>query len=168
MKTLCATLILLLLVGCGSSSVKEKPANGDEKPGLFGNIPKPAVKPNGKEKPRAKGIMGKYTKKVVDMHKAMDENPNLTITKPGKDSGGGYLGAISGGYLSAASGAGTIGMKQWVQKIKIVEERTPTYKEFMNVLENETQGFPQMPSYLTYAYDSKTGAIVLLEDKTKQ
>lgn len=110
-----------------------------------------------------KGIIGKMTGEVLDVQKALAENPNLKIIE-NKTQGDDPLSFAASAYIHARSEASMLGFKAWLKQHKIVEERNPTYAEFMQAMKENNVHFTARPLWEHYGYDEKLGALVILED----
>lgn len=110
-----------------------------------------------------KGIIGKMTNTVVDVKPAMAANPNLKIVE-NKSQGDDPISFAASAYVSARSKASMFGFSAWLKQHKIVEERNPTYAEFMQAMKENHVEFTALYQWQTYGYDSEAGAIVILED----
>lgn len=136
-----ASLALLLATGCG------------------GNNSAPPKKKT--------GIIGKTTDVVVDAQKAL-EDPDLELAST-KIQGSDPLTQSSSAYFTLAPKAGTLGMQQMVQTHKALNDRYPTYDEFMKMMTDNGVTFPMLREFETYSYDAETGKIaVLLNTKKKK
>jgi hypothetical protein len=110
-------------------------------------------------------IIGKTDGKVVDMKKAMAENPDLVIVQ-NKIEGNDPFSAYGSAYVSMTSNISINAFKHNLNLWKNMPEndrRNPTYKKFMEMAK-ELQ-FNRLPPYQMYGYDSDTGNIMVLEDK---
>jgi hypothetical protein len=168
MRILIAVFCTLPLLGCSGfsdamdaqqeTSDNEKEAAQNEK-ARHDRIVKRKEEVNVGEK----GIIGKMTDEVVDMHKAMAENPELIIVE-NKAKGDDPLSFYASAYIAVRSQASQLGMQQQLQHIKILEERNPTYDEFVGIMKSNRIQFSKLPYYRMYGYDEKEGKIVVLED----
>lgn len=114
-----------------------------------------------------KGIIGKMDARVVDVQQAMAENPNLKVVE-NKTGGDDPLTFAASAYISARSQASTLGFQHWLKTFKAVEERNPTYAEFTQAMKENRVEFTALYQWQMYGYDSKAGAIVILEDPVKK
>lgn len=110
-----------------------------------------------------KGIIGKTDGRVVDVKQAMAENPNLKVVE-NKTGGDDPLTFAASAYVSARSQASVLGFQAWLKQHKIVEERNPTYAEFMQAMKDNRVEFTALYPWQMYGYDSQAGTIVILED----
>lgn len=110
-----------------------------------------------------KGIIGKTDARVVDVKQAMTENPNLKIVE-NKSGGDDPISFAASAYVSVRSQASLLGFQAWLKQHKVVEERNPTYAEFMQAMRDNRVEFTALYPWQMYGYDSQAGAIVILED----
>lgn len=122
--------------------------------------PAPAANPPAND---GKGIIGKMTAKVVDVKEAMAQNPNLKVVE-NKTGGDDPLSFAASAYVSARSQASVLGFQAWLKQFKIVEERNPTYAEFMQAMKENRIEFTELYQWQMYGYDAQAGMIVVLED----
>lgn len=111
----------------------------------------------------SKGIIGKTDGRVVDVKVAMAENPNLKIVE-NKTGGDDPLTFAASAYVAARSQASLLGFQAWLKQFKIVEERNPTYAEFMQAMKENRVEFTALYPWQMYGYDSQAGTIVVVED----
>jgi hypothetical protein len=123
-------------------------------------VANPAVNAPGND---SKGIIGKTDGRVVDVKKALAENPNLQIVE-NKAGGDDPLSFAASAYVSARSKASLFGFQAWLKQHKIVEERNPTYDEFIQQMKENRIEFTALYPWQMYGYDSQAGTIVILED----
>lgn len=110
-----------------------------------------------------KGIIGKTDAKVVDVKQAMAENPNLQVVE-NKTGGDDPLSFAASAYVSMRSRASVLPFQAWLKQHKIVEERNPTYAEFMQAMKENRVEFTALYPWQMYGYDAQAGTIVILED----
>ena len=132
--------------------------------------PAPQAAPAAAEAPAAnppaddgKGIIGKTDARVVDVKQAMAENPNLKVVE-NKTGGDDPISFAASAYVSVRSKASLLPFQAWLKQHKIVEERNPTYAEFMEQMRTHGVEFTALYPWQMYGYDSQAGAIVILED----
>ncbi|MCC9605374.1 hypothetical protein LOC68_23275 [Blastopirellula sp. JC732] len=114
--------------------------------------------------PEERGVIGKTTNKVVDVHKAL-QDPEIVIPEGASADGIDPFSAAGSAYFSAMARVSTLGMQQAVQMKKAVEGRWPTYDEYMQIMKENNVEFAKLRSYEMYGYDDKTGKIMVLMDK---
>lgn len=110
-----------------------------------------------------KGIIGKMTDEVIDYNTAIAANPNLVIID-NKTKGDDPLSFAASAYINARSQASMLGFQAWLKQHKIVEERNPTYAEFVQAMKDNNVKFTMRPEWQKYAYDAKEGALFVVED----
>ncbi len=120
----------------------------------------PAAQPPAND---GKGIIGKMTNTVVDVKPAMAANPNLVIVE-NKSQGDDPMSFAASAYVAARSKASMLGFSAWLKQHKIVEERNPTYAEFMQAMKENHVEFTALYQWQTYGYDAEKGEILILED----
>jgi hypothetical protein len=126
--------------------------------------PQPAAEGEGNAGQGKKSIIGRSTKEVLDAREAA-KDPKLEVVDP-KISGNDPLSVYGSAYLRMASFAGTIGVKQWIQTEKALNDRFPTYAQLQDFLKkNPGVEFPVLPGGHMYGYDSDTGEFVIVKEK---
>jgi hypothetical protein len=171
--------VAALLIGAGCTKLNEGTEEARERqpvtpPGIApldgldggraagGNSPaagQPAPSAGGQRQ----GIIGKTTNQVVDLHKAQAENPNLVIVEQ-RAQGDDPVSFALRAYVDVRSRASTFGMTRAVQLYQAEHERWPSYDEFVRMMRENRVEFTMIEPFRMYAYDSKTGEIVVLED----
>lgn len=124
----------------------------------------PAANPPAETKPEPRGVIGKTTAKVVDVHKAL-QDPEIVVAEGSSAAGVDPFSQAGSAYFSAMARVSTLGMQQAVQMKKAVEGRWPTYEEYMQIMKENNVEFAKLRSYEMYGYDDKTGKIMVLTDK---
>ena len=113
-------------------------------------------------------IIGKTDGKVVDMKKAMAENPDIEIVE-NKIEGSDPFSSAGSAYVSMSSRISINSFKHNLNLWKNLpqnDRRNPTYKKFMEMAKDLQ--FNRLPPYQMYGYDSETGTLVVLEDKAEK
>ena len=110
-----------------------------------------------------KGIIGKTDARVLDVKQAMAENPNLKVVE-NKTGGDDPLSFAASAYVSIRSKASVLPFQAWLKQHKAIEERNPTYAEFMAAMKENRVEFTALYPWQMYGYDSQAGTIVILED----
>ncbi|MDB5338925.1 MAG: hypothetical protein JWN70_4544 [Planctomycetaceae bacterium] len=123
-------------------------------------VANPAVNAPGND---SKGIIGKTDGRVVDVKKALVENPNLKVVE-NKTGGDDILSFVGSAYVVARSQASMLGFQAWLKQHKIVEERNPTYDEFIQAMKENGVRFSALYPWQMYGYDVEAGKMVILED----
>lgn len=113
-----------------------------------------------------KSIIHKTTAVVVDAKKAL-ANPDIEIVD-GKIKGFDPFTQAGSAYVSMASRVSTLGMQQAVKAHKALNDRFPSYDEYMKMMKEYRIEFAQLPPYKMYGYDAETGNILVLQDKKKK
>lgn len=150
------TIVLAaLLVSAGCTKLEDE-AGGE--PPISASTP--AAQPASGERP---GIIGKTTNQVVDLHEARAQNPNLKIVQQ-RAQGGDPISFALDAYVDVRSRVSVMGMQRDVQAHKALHDRFPTYEEFVETMRRHGIQFTMVEPYRMYAYDEKTGEIVVLED----
>lgn len=124
----------------------------------------PAVQPAGGD--QKKSILQKTTAVVVDAKKAL-ENPEIIVVD-GKIKGVDPFSQAGSAYVSMSSRVSTLGMQQAIKAHKALNDRFPTYDEYMQMMKENRVEFAALPPYKMYGYDAESGNILVLEDKKKK
>jgi len=160
-RSICSLLLtgLLLSAGCKDAfrSIEEpaKPA-GEAKQEAAAAPAEPAAE-------KRPNLLKRKTQEVVDMQKAMAENPKL-IEVENKVNASDPLTASLQGYIAISSRANVLNFQHQVNIMKAAEDRNPTYQEIMDLIKQSNMEFNALPDYQTYAYDEKEGRFTILED----
>ncbi|WP_417389035.1 hypothetical protein [Gimesia sp.] len=115
---------------------------------------------------KKKSIIHRTTAVVVDAKKAL-ENPDIEIVD-GKIKGVDPFTQAGSAYVSMASRVSTLGMQQAIQHHKVLNERFPTYDEYMQMMKENRIEFAELPPYKMYGYDAESGNILVLQDNRKK
>lgn len=113
-----------------------------------------------------KSILQRTTAVVVDAKKAM-QNPDIEVVD-GKIKGVDPYSQAGSAYVSMASRVSTLGMQQAIKAHKALNDRFPTYEEYMKMMKENRIEFAQLPPYKLYGYDDETGNILVLQDNKKK
>lgn len=113
-----------------------------------------------------KSILQRTTAVVLDAKKAL-KNPDIIIAD-GKIKGVDPYTQAGSAYVSMASRVSTLGMQQAIKVHKALNDRFPTYDEYMKMMKENRIEFAQLPPYKMYGYDDETGTILVLEDNRKK
>ncbi|QDT86783.1 hypothetical protein [Gimesia chilikensis] len=124
----------------------------------------PAAQPAGGD--QKKSILQKTTAVVVDAKKAL-ENPEIIVVD-GKIKGVDPFSQAGSAYVSMSSRVSTLGMQQAIKAHKALNDRFPTYDEYMQMMKENRVEFAALPPYKMYGYDAESGNILVLEDKKKK
>lgn len=121
------------------------------------------------EKPQndtKKSIIHKTTAVVVDAKKAL-KDPDVSVVD-GKIKGVDPYTQAGSAYVSMASRVSTFGMQQAIKTHKALNDRFPSYDEYMKMMKENRIQFAELPPYLMYGYDDETGNILVLSDNKKK
>lgn len=113
-----------------------------------------------------KGIIGKTTAKVVNAKEAK-QNPNVKEVE-NKITGSDPITVASSAYVVLRSRPQVLAFQATLKQIKEGEGRTPTYDEFMELMQQNRIEFTELYPWQMYGYDPDTGGIVVLEDSQKK
>jgi len=113
-----------------------------------------------------KSILQKTTAVVVDAKQAL-ENPEIEVVD-GKIKGVDPFTQAGSAYVSMASRVSTLGMQQAIKTYKVLNDRFPSYDEYMKMMKENKIEFAALPPYKMYGYDAESGNILVLEDKQKK
>ncbi len=120
----------------------------------------PAAKPSG-------SIIGKTTGKIVDLAEAK-KNPKI-VEVENKITGSDPLTVSFNAYVSVTSRATALNFKHQMDILKAAnDDKYPTFKEAEKLMKQLHIELNALPPYQLYAYDAKTGGLVLLEDKAEK
>ena len=133
--------------------------------------PPPAVNPAAApEQPPAKpsgSIIGKTTGKIVDLAEAK-KNPKI-VEVDNKITGSDPLTVSFNAYVSVTSRATALNFKHQMDILKATnDDKYPTFKEAEKLMKQLHIELNALPPYQLYAYDAKTGGLVMLEDKAEK
>ena len=110
------------------------------------------------------GIVGVVTRRVENYHELIKKKPHLKVKE--KATGGTLL---SNAYLSAVS---RLSVSQFEHNLRLYRElnggKWPTYDEYMKKMKQFQVELAKLPPWLYYAYDEKTGRLLILEDTQKK
>ncbi len=115
---------------------------------------------------KKKSIIHRTTAVVVDAKKAL-ETPGIIVVD-GKIKGVDPFTQAGSAYVSMASRVSTLGMQQAIQHHKVLNERFPTYDEYMQMMKENRIEFAELPPYKMYGYDAESGNILVLQDNRKK
>lgn len=112
-------------------------------------------------------IISKTTGKIVDLAEAK-KNPKM-VEVENKVSGTDPLTVSFNAYVSITSRASVLNFKHQMDILKETNDgKYPTFKETEKLMKQLNIQLSELPPYQLYAYDAKTGGIVLLEDKAEK
>jgi hypothetical protein len=107
--------------------------------------------------------IGTRTNEILNA-KELANNPEWTLAAadPTQVKANTTIGTV---YGRAVGLAGSVGLEQWVQHTKALEDRFPTYAELQDYASKNGVDLPTIPQpYRHYAYDEATGQIVLYDN----
>jgi len=113
-----------------------------------------------------KSAIHKTTAVVIDAKKAAN-NPDFSVVD-GKIKGVDPFTQAGSAYFSMASQVSTLGMQQAIQAHKALNDKFPSYDEYMKMMKENRIEFAQLPPYQMYGYDDETGHILVLQDNKKK
>lgn len=113
-----------------------------------------------------KSIIGQTTVKVVDKMTFMQAYPQMKIVD-NKLRGSDSLSIAVGAYVSQRARVSVLGMQSALKTHRVLNGRFPTYKEFVKMMSDHKVTFTELPANQVYAYDSKGGNIIVLEEPAK-
>ena len=102
----------------------------------------------------------------MDAKKAL-ENPEIIVVD-GKIKGVDPFSQAGSAYVSMSSRVSTLGMQQAIKAHKALNDRFPSYDEYMQMMKENRVEFAALPPYKMYGYDAESGNILVLEDKKKK
>lgn len=113
-------------------------------------------------------IIGKTTGKIVDLAEAK-KNPKI-VEVENKVTGSDPLTVTFNAYVSITSRASVLNFKHQMDILKETNggNQYPPYKEAMQLMKQMKIEPAALPPYQLYGYDTKTGGLVLLEDKAEK
>jgi hypothetical protein len=112
-------------------------------------------------------IIGKTTGKIVDLAEAK-KNPKI-VELDNKITGSDPLTVSFNAYVAVTSKATALNFKHQMDILKAAnDDKYPTFKEAEKLMKQLHIELNALPPYQLYAYDAKTGGLVLLEDKAEK
>ena len=94
-------------------------------------------------------------------------NPKIVVVE-NKVNPADPLGSVVTRYFDAAARVSTLGLQQAVKAHHALNGRYPTVEEFQRMIQQHRVKLAPLPPYQMYAYDEKTGGIVIVEDKAEK
>ena len=113
-----------------------------------------------------KSIIGQTTAKVVNKKTFLQAYPRMKIVD-NQFRTSDPLSAAVGAYVSVRAKASLFGMQRALKQHVVLNSRFPTYKEFVQMMRDHRVTFVELPANRVYAYDSKGGNIIVLEEQVK-
>ena len=113
-------------------------------------------------------VIGKTTKTLVDLAEAK-KNPKI-VEIENKVTGSDPLTVTFNAYVSITSRASVLNFKHQMDILKATnDDKYPTFKEAQKLMKQLNIDLAAtLPPYQLYAYDAKTGGIVVVEDKAEK
>ncbi|MFK7777985.1 MAG: hypothetical protein QM501_07640 [Gimesia sp.] len=145
------------------NQVGEEPQKQEIPPAVEDPVAENKNSPQNKTK---KSIIGKTTAIVVDAKKSL-ANPDIEVVD-GKIKGFDPFTQAGSAYVSMASRVSTLGMQQAIKLHKALNDRFPSYDEYLKMMKENRIEFALLPPYKMYGYDSETGNILVLQDNKKK
>lgn len=122
---------------------------------------KPVEEPAPEPKPK-KGVIHQTTDEVVDAKEWLQKEG--IEARDGKIEGVDPFSQAASGYFTLAARASTLGLQQQVQHYKALNDKFPSYKEFMQMMRDNRIEFTKLRWYEIYGYNEDTGKILVLVD----
>ncbi|MBM3968780.1 MAG: hypothetical protein FJ302_02800 [Planctomycetes bacterium] len=113
-------------------------------------------------------VIGKTTKTLVDLAEAK-KNPKI-VEIENNVTGNDPLTVTFNAYVSITSRASVLNFKHQMDILKATnDDKYPTFKEAQKLMKQlNIELAATLPPYQMYAYDAKTGGIVVVEDKAEK
>lgn len=128
---------------------------------IMGEGEAPAPEPPAESKPK-KGIIHQTTDQVVDAKEWLKKEG--IEAKDGNIEGVDPFSRSASSYFTLAAQTSTLGLKQSVQHYRALNDKWPSYKEFMQMMRDNRIEFAKLRWYEIYAYNEDTGNILVLVD----
>ncbi|RCS40651.1 hypothetical protein DTL42_25110 [Bremerella cremea] len=125
----------------------------------------PVVEPAPEPKPK-KGVIHQTTDKVVDAKEWLKKEG--IEGKNGDIEGVDPLSRAASSYFTLAAQASTLGLQSAIKNYRALNDRYPTYEEFMKMMRENRIEFAQLRWYEIYGYNEDTGKIMVLVDTVAQ
>lgn len=123
---------------------------------------KPAAEPAPEPKPK-KGVIHQTTDEVVDAKEWLKKQG--IEARDGNIEGVDPFSQAASGYFTLAARASTLGLQQQVQNYKALNDKFPSYQEFMQMMRDNRIEFAKLRWYEIYGYNEDTGKILVLVDQ---
>lgn len=122
----------------------------------------PAAEPAPEPKPK-KGVIHQTTDEVVDAKEWLKKQG--IEARDGNIEGVDPFSQAASGYFTLAARASTLGLQQQVQNYKALNDKFPSYQEFMQMMRDNRIEFAKLRWYEIYGYNEDTGKILVLVDQ---
>lgn len=121
----------------------------------------PVAEPAPEPKPK-KGVIHQTTDKVVDAKEWLKKEG--IEGKNGDIEGVDPLSQAASSYFTLAAKASTLGLQSAINNYRALNDRYPSYEEFMKMMQENRIEFAQLRWYEIYGYNEDTGKIMVLVD----
>lgn len=121
----------------------------------------PAPEPTTEPKPK-KGVIHQTTDQVVDAKEWLKKQG--IEGKDGDIEGVDPFSRAASSYFTLAAQASTLGLQSAVKNYRALNDRYPTYEEFMQMMRENRIEFAKLRWYEIYGYNEDTGKILVLVD----
>ena len=121
----------------------------------------PSQEPAPEPKPK-KGVIHQTTDEVVDAKEWL-QKPGIEA-RDGNIEGVDPFSQAASGYFTLAARASTLGLQQQVQHYRALNDKFPSYQEFMKMMRENRIEFAKLRWYEIYGYNEDTGKILVLVD----
>ncbi len=126
--------------------------------------PQPAPAQPAQPQKRTGSILGRTTRKIVDLTEAK-KNPKI-VEFDSKVTGSDPLTVSFNAYVSITSRASVLNFKHQMDILKETNDgKYPSFKEAEKLMQQLRIELTELPPWQLYGYDAKSGGIVVLEDK---
>jgi hypothetical protein len=106
--------------------------------------------------------------RLVEWPQAKQQMPGLEVVE-NKVEGNDPISIAASAYVSLSSRAESLNFQHQLNIMKEINEGRPvSFKEFQDLARQMKIQFKNQPAYRYYCYDTKTGGIVVLEDKIEK
>jgi len=122
---------------------------------------KPSEEPAPEPKPK-KGVIHQTTADVVDAKEWLKKEG--IEARDGNIEGVDPFSQAASGYFTLAAQASTLGLQQQVQHYRALNDKFPSYEEFMKMMRDNRIEFAKLRWYEIYGYNEDTGKILVLVD----
>lgn len=121
----------------------------------------PSPEPTPEPKPK-KGVIHQTTDQVVDAKEWLKKQG--IEGKDGDIEGVDPFSRAASSYFTLAAQASTLGLQSAVKNYRALNDRYPTYEEFMQMMRENRIEFAKLRWYEIYGYNEDTGKILVLVD----
>jgi hypothetical protein len=178
-QTALAIAAALGAAASGCEKPAQKPANPPQQaaapPAAPAENAAPAAAPAAQpapppENPAKQSLNQRTITTIVDAQKALAENPKLIVKEKNEFKATDPITYVSKGYFAGVSTATISALKHEIELMKAMDEKNqyPSFEVFQDVLKRNRVTLNGLYRWQVYGYDSKDGAIVILEDPDKK